>query len=144
MSCCFGRISLLLASSIFTVKLKCILNFSIYQQVLLSFIFSNIYQSGAVSAIDLIENRKVCLKIIKNDKDFFDQSLDEIKLLKFLEWNVRTRIKKYKNGLDDVHILQLYDFFYYKEHLILVTELLQGNSISIWLTLDVHELFVLH
>ena len=26
--------------------------------------------------------RQVCIKIIKNNKDFFDQSLDEIKLLK--------------------------------------------------------------
>lgn len=26
----------------------------------------------------------VCIKIIKNNKDFFDQSLDEIKLLKYI------------------------------------------------------------
>ncbi len=27
---------------------------------------------------------QVCIKIIKNNKDFFDQSLDEIKLLKYI------------------------------------------------------------
>lgn len=81
--------------------------------------------SRAVSATDLIEGRKVCLKIIKNDKDFVDQSLDEIKLLKFLEWNASNG--NTVNGLEDLHILKLYDYFYFREHLILVTELLQDN-----------------
>jgi len=30
------------------------------------------------------EPLSVCLKVIKNNKDFFDQSLDEIKLLHYL------------------------------------------------------------
>lgn len=60
----------------------------------------------------------VCLKIIKNDKDFFDQSLDEIKLLKF--------VNKY-DPADEHHILRLYDYFYYQEHLFIVTELLRAN-----------------
>ena len=29
----------------------------------------------------------VCMKIIKNDKDFFDQSMDEIKLLRLIQVN---------------------------------------------------------
>jgi hypothetical protein len=29
-------------------------------------------------------NEWVCLKVIKNSKDFFDQSLDEIKLLQYI------------------------------------------------------------
>ncbi|KAJ4819799.1 Dual specificity protein kinase pom1 [Rhynchospora pubera] len=38
--------------------------------------------SKVVRAHDLQTGMDVCLKIIKNDKEFFDQSLDEIKLLK--------------------------------------------------------------
>ncbi len=51
----------------------------------------------------------MCLKIIKNNKDYFDQSLDEIKLL------------RYVNACDpaDEHsIVRLYDFFYYKVRLL--------------------------
>lgn len=47
----------------------------------------------------------VCVKIIKNNKDFFDQSLDEIKLLKFINKN---------DPGDKYHILRLYDYFYYR------------------------------
>ena len=47
----------------------------------------------------------MCIKIIKNNKDFFDQSLDEIKLLKYLN----------ANDPNDEHcVLQLYDYFYFK------------------------------
>ena len=38
--------------------------------------------SKAVQCLDLHTGQMVCIKIIKNNKDFFDQSLDEIKLLK--------------------------------------------------------------
>ncbi|KAL6619081.1 hypothetical protein ACP70R_034220 [Stipagrostis hirtigluma subsp. patula] len=74
--------------------------------------------SRVVRAQDLRSGVDVCLKIIKNDKDFFDQSLDEIKLLKF--------VNKY-DPEDDHHILRLYDYFYYQEHLFIVTELLRAN-----------------
>lgn len=74
--------------------------------------------SKVVQAHDLQMRMDVCLKIIKNDKDFFDQSLDEIKLLKF--------VNKYDPG-DERHILRLYDYFYYQEHLIIVCELLRAN-----------------
>merc|ERR1719189_1809702 len=43
--------------------------------------------SRAVQCLDLQTNRMVCMKIIKNDKDFLDQSLDEIKLLKLINAN---------------------------------------------------------
>ncbi|GKB38765.1 dual specificity tyrosine-phosphorylation-regulated kinase 4-like protein [Tanacetum coccineum] len=52
--------------------------------------------SKVVQAHDLQMGIDVCLKIIKNDKDFFDQSLDEIKLLKF--------VNKY-DPADERHIL---------------------------------------
>lgn len=61
--------------------------------------------SKVVRAHDLQTGVDVCLKIIKNDKDFFDQSLDEIKLLKF--------VNKYDPD-DEHHILRLYDYFYYQ------------------------------
>jgi len=74
--------------------------------------------SRAVQCLDLVSNKMVCMKIIKNDKDFFDQSLDEIKLLKYINVN---------GDPDSNCILQLYDYFYHKEHLIIVTELLRDN-----------------
>ncbi|XP_076918956.1 serine/threonine-protein kinase ppk15-like [Bidens hawaiensis] len=74
--------------------------------------------SKVVRARDLQTGIDVCLKIIKNDKDFFDQSLDEIKLLKF--------VNKY-DPADERHILRLYDCLYFQEHLIIVCELLCAN-----------------
>jgi serine/threonine protein kinase len=73
------------------------------------------YQIGDTSKKD---KKRVCLKVIKNNKDFLDQSLDEIKLLRYL------------NAAGDVdahHILRLYDYFYFKEHLFISTELLRDN-----------------
>ncbi|KAJ9546153.1 hypothetical protein OSB04_025860 [Centaurea solstitialis] len=74
--------------------------------------------SKAIQAHDLHTGMDVCVKIIKNNKDFFDQSLDEIKLLKF--------INKHDPG-DKYHLLRLYDYFYYREHLLIVCELLKAN-----------------
>lgn len=74
--------------------------------------------SRAVQCLDLETNQMVCMKIIKNDKDFFDQSLDEIKLLKYINVNGEP---------DERGVLRLYDYFYHKEHLIIITELLRDN-----------------
>ncbi|CAM8889165.1 unnamed protein product [Rhodiola kirilowii] len=74
--------------------------------------------SKVVEAQDLFTGMHVCLKIIKNDKDFFDQSLDEIKLLKYVNKH---------DPQDDHHILRLYDYFYHQEHLFIVCELLRAN-----------------
>ncbi|KAH6761481.1 Protein kinase superfamily protein [Perilla frutescens var. hirtella] len=74
--------------------------------------------SKAVQAHDLHSGMDVCVKIIKNNKDFFDQSLDEIKLLKY--------VNKHDPG-DKYHLLRLYDYFYYREHLLIVCELLKAN-----------------
>ncbi|XP_074558829.1 uncharacterized protein LOC141814778 isoform X2 [Curcuma longa] len=74
--------------------------------------------SKVVQAHDLHTGMDVSLKIIKNDKDFFDQSLDEIKLLKFVNKH---------DPSDEHHLLCLYDYFYYQEHLFIVTELLRAN-----------------
>lgn len=74
--------------------------------------------SSAYHCLDLFSGDEVCLKVIKNTKDYFDQSLDEIKLLKFINS---------RGDADGCHILRLVDYFYYREHLILVTELLRDN-----------------
>ncbi|CAO2817061.1 unnamed protein product [Amaranthus hypochondriacus] len=74
--------------------------------------------SKVVQAHDILTGVDVCLKIIKNDKDFFDQSLDEIKLLKYVNKH---------DPADTHHILRLYDYFYHQEHLFIVCELLRAN-----------------
>jgi len=61
---------------------------------------------------------EVCLKVIKNTKDFFDQSLDEIKILELL---------RQTDQCNEQNILEMKTFFYHKEHLIIVTELLRQN-----------------
>ncbi|KAF4673189.1 hypothetical protein FOL46_007682 [Perkinsus olseni] len=77
--------------------------------------------SKAVQAWDMRLNQHVCMKIIKNDKDFFDQSLDEIKLLSLLQLNAPD------GDIDKTRCLRMIDYFYHKEHLIIVTELLRDN-----------------
>ncbi|KAL2553500.1 Protein kinase superfamily protein [Forsythia ovata] len=74
--------------------------------------------SKAIQAHDLHTGMDVCVKVIKNNKDFFDQSLDEIKLLKYVNKH---------DPADKYHILRLYDYFYYREHLLIVCELLKAN-----------------
>jgi serine/threonine protein kinase len=75
--------------------------------------------SRAIQCLDLHTGEMVCMKIIKNDKDFVDQSMDEIKLLKLIGANT--------DNVDDKHVLKMIDCFYHKEHLIIVTELLRDN-----------------
>lgn len=55
-------------------------------------------------------------QVIKNSKDFFDQSLDEIKLLQYINAH---------GDPDEHYVLKLIDFFYCKEHLFIVSELLR-------------------
>ena len=74
--------------------------------------------SKAVKCLDTKDNVLVCLKIIENHKNYFDQSLDEIKVLNFVNSN---------GNPDELNFLKAIDFFYYKEHLIIVTELLNDN-----------------
>ena len=54
------------------------------------------------------------MKIIENNKDYFDQSVDEIKLLRYINANCE--------DLDSKNLLKLIDFFYHKEHLFIVPE----------------------
>jgi len=75
--------------------------------------------SRTVKCVDMQTGRMVCMKIIKNKKDFLDQSLDEIKILRIIGANT--------DNLDEKCCLNLIDYFYHKEHLIIVTELLHEN-----------------
>jgi serine/threonine protein kinase len=68
--------------------------------------------------LDLETDRRYCMKIIENNKDYFDQSIDEIKLLQYINHN---------GDVDEKRVLKIYDFFYHKEHLFIVTELLKDN-----------------
>mmetsp|Transcript_10736 Transcript_10736/g.30444 ORF Transcript_10736/g.30444 Transcript_10736/m.30444 type:complete len:319 (+) Transcript_10736:3-959(+) len=75
--------------------------------------------STALSCTDVEANKRVCVKVIKNNKDYFDQSLDEIRLLKYINSSCKNP--------DAKHIIRMYDYFYHKEHLFIVTELLDQN-----------------
>ena len=58
----------------------------------------------------------------QNHKDFFDQSLDEIKILSHV------------NGLDPddkFHVVHMLDYFYHREHLFIVFELLRANLFEV-------------
>lgn len=78
--------------------------------------------SSALECVDLASDpedpQSVCLKRVKNNKDCFDQSLDEIQLLQYINQS---------GDPEEHHILKMYDFFYYKEHLYIVSELLRRN-----------------
>jgi hypothetical protein len=88
--------------------------------------------SSAMSCTDLAvvdeegRNETVCLKVVKNNKDFVDQSLDEIKLLRYLNEHAKAETES-ENGADFFCILKLREYFYFQEHLFLVTELLKDN-----------------
>ena len=80
--------------------------------------FSTAYRCIDLSSEDNDGHEEVCLKVIKNTKDFFDQSLDEIKILELL---------RQTGKCDENYVLTVKTFFYYREHLIIVTELLRQN-----------------
>lgn len=83
--------------------------------------------SRAVQCVELSTGRMVCIKIIRNNKDFLDQSLGEIKLLRYLNENDPT---------DARHVLRMEDFFYYREHLFIVCELLRDNLYELYKYID--------
>ena len=56
-------------------------------------------------------------------QDFLDQSLGEIKLLQYLNES---------DPSDEQHVLRLVDFFYHKEHLFIVCELLRDNLYELY------------
>ena len=108
--------------------------------------------STAVQALDTKSGVLVCLKVIKNCKDYFDQALDEVRMLRAVaaaedESAAAAAASANANNSGGVGgassspsspspsssavagsgIVRLLDFFYYREHLFLVTELLRAN-----------------
>jgi serine/threonine protein kinase len=78
---------------------------------------------------------KLCLKIIRNAKEYVDMALDELRVLHLLSASMNAQAQGqlhsttpavYPIGPDAV-LLRLHDAFYFQEHLFLVTELLGLN-----------------
>ncbi|CAG9328891.1 unnamed protein product [Blepharisma stoltei] len=74
--------------------------------------------SKALQCLDMLTKQLVCVKVIENNKDYVDQSIDEIKILRLINCNADP---------DTTHFLKVIDYFYHKEHLFIVTELLRDN-----------------
>ncbi|KAE8304588.1 Kinase, CMGC DYRK [Giardia duodenalis] len=72
--------------------------------------FSNVF-----SCLDLKDNVTYCLKIIKQEKEFFDQAIDEVHLLELL---------KDIDPNNNINIIKIHDYFYFREHLLLKFTLL--------------------
>ena len=70
--------------------------------------------------------QEVCLKIIEGNKTFFDQSIEEIKMIKLISNNF---------NLEEKNLLRMFDFFYCREHLVIVTELLSHNLYDYQMTI---------
>ncbi|KAG5480281.1 hypothetical protein CUR178_06337 [Leishmania enriettii] len=74
--------------------------------------------SRTVRCHDEQTGRPVCLKIIRNSKSFLDQGFDELRAL--------SRVNE-AGDADEHCVVRLLDYFYFREHLVLVTELLLDN-----------------
>ena len=79
-------------------------------------IIANTQNSCVLACMDLTKKIKVCVKVVENDKASFERGLNEIRVLETL-----------KNSCRDVSkffIVKLLNYFYFKEHLFIVQELL--------------------
>ena len=65
--------------------------------------------------------KRYALKIIKNKKVYRNQSLIELKIVTTLNKNYPL------NNHNDSHIISVYDYFFYQEHLCIIFELLNEN-----------------
>ena len=89
------------------------------------YVFGNLLGSAAFGdaygVVDVQTGRRLCAKVVKNvggNKDAFDQALDEIAVLSFLNR---------ADPRDERGILRAHDYFYHREHLFIVTERLRAN-----------------
>lgn len=71
--------------------------------------------------------------MILNNKDYMDQAFDEIKLLKYIKANCNP---------DDACLINMHDFFYHREHLMILTEILKDNLYDAYKSKP--EYFTLH
>lgn len=74
--------------------------------------------SQTVKAEDTATGQPVCLKIIRSSKNYLDQGLDEVRVLTCVNA---------AGCAEECCVVRLLDYFYYRGHLILVTELLSVN-----------------
>lgn len=81
--------------------------------------------SRVVQCLDLFNKKMVSVKVLRNDKDCLDQGLGEVRLLALIARN-----REQSEG--DLPLLQLLDYFYYKEHLFIVTELLRDSLFNFY------------
>ena len=79
--------------------------------------------SRVVQCYDERDSRSVSVKILHNDKDCVDQGIGEVRLLTLLAE---------RDPAGDVPLLRLIDYFYYKEHLLIVTELLRDSIFNFY------------
>ena len=63
---------------------------------------------------ELKTGKELCLKVVKGEKDFVDQALDEARLLRYAG----------AMGGSEAHVVGLVDAFYYREHFMLLFPLL--------------------
>jgi len=77
--------------------------------------------SSVFCAMSKTHGRPVSVKILKNTKDTFDAGLGEVRVLAMLA----------KADPHNEHaLLRMLDFFYYREHLFIVTELLHSTLLA--------------
>ncbi|KPI84784.1 putative protein kinase [Leptomonas seymouri] len=74
--------------------------------------------SRTIKAEDTETGQLVCLKIIRNSKLYFDRGIDELRTLARVNAADRADVSS---------VVRLFEFFYFRNHLILVTELLCAN-----------------
>lgn len=60
------------------------------------------------------DGNDVCIKVVKDAKDYVDAAYDEIRLLKYAK----------QAGGKENNIIEILDYFYYREHLMMVFPLL--------------------
>mmetsp|Transcript_67232 Transcript_67232/g.161113 ORF Transcript_67232/g.161113 Transcript_67232/m.161113 type:complete len:1051 (-) Transcript_67232:128-3280(-) len=65
----------------------------------------------------------VALKIIKNKPEYFQQALNEVRILKLLN--------EEHDPTDEAHIVRMRDYFVYRQHLCIAFELLIGNLFDV-------------
>ena len=61
-----------------------------------------------------------CRQVVKNDKDCFDRGLSEVRTL---------RLVRMADMGAQRHVMRILDYFYFREHLLIVTELLQARHV---------------
>jgi hypothetical protein len=81
--------------------------------------------STVLECFDIAKGRPVCVKVIDNNKAAFDQGLDEVKVNKSLDFKSE-------------FVAEMLEYFYFKEHLFLVFELL-GDNLYVVATQSTHK-----